>query len=217
MFAVWNDHVGNGISMKDVHHRVFPAMQTLAVKMWTGKDAKLSFDEFNKKRLALSEAPGVNIQGKLGKGKEMVYETANVFPEMTLPYKEIGYDYTVSFDIQGTNEAKGTELFRSKDAVFYLSDPISGMLGYARDGYLYTFNERIKPGKVNIAIEGDNKATRLYINGKLVEELGERTLYYEEGGKSKMFESRTLVFPLEKAGKFASQISNLKVYNYKQH
>lgn len=217
MFAVWNDHVGNGISMKDVHHRVFPAMQTLAVKMWTGKDAKLSFDEFNKKRLALSEAPGVNIQGKLGKGKEMVYETANVFPEMTLPYKEIGYDYTVSFDIQGTNEAKGTELFRSKDAVFYLSDPISGMLGYARDGYLYTFSERIKPGKVNIAIEGDNKATRLYINGKLVEELGERTLYYEEGGKSKMFESRTLVFPLEKAGKFASQISNLKVYNYKQH
>ena len=32
MFAVWNDHVGNGISTKDIHHRTFPALQTLAVK-----------------------------------------------------------------------------------------------------------------------------------------------------------------------------------------
>ena len=32
MFAIWNDHAGNGISVKDIHHRVFPALQTLAVK-----------------------------------------------------------------------------------------------------------------------------------------------------------------------------------------
>ena len=31
MFAVWNDKNGNGISVKDIHHRLFPAMQTLAV------------------------------------------------------------------------------------------------------------------------------------------------------------------------------------------
>lgn len=37
MFAIWNDHAGNGISVKDIHHRVFPALQTLAVKTWTGK------------------------------------------------------------------------------------------------------------------------------------------------------------------------------------
>lgn len=217
MFAVWNDHVGNGISMQDVHHRAFPAMQTLAVKMWTGKDAKLPYADFNQKRLALSEAPGVNILGRIGEGKEMVYETAVVTPSMKTPYREVGYDYTVSFDIEGTDEAKGTELFRSRDAVFYLADPISGMLGYARDGYLYTFGYRVKPGKVNIAIEGDNQATRLYIDGKLVEELGKRTLYFNEGGKDKMYQSRTLVFPLEKAGQFSSRISNLKVYNYKQH
>ena len=217
MFAVWNDHVGNGISMQDVHHRVFPAMQTLAVKMWTGKDAKLPYADFNQKRLTLSEAPGVNILGRIGEGKEMVYETAVVTPGMKTPYREVGYDYTVSFDIEGADEAKGTELFRSRDAVFYLADPISGMLGYARDGYLYTFGHRVKPGKVNIAIEGDNQATRLYIDGKLVEELGKRTLYFNEGGKDKMYQSRTLVFPLEKAGQFSSRISNLKVYNYKQH
>lgn len=161
MFAVWNDHVGNGISMQDVHHRVFPAMQTMAVKMWTGKDTKLPYAEFNQKRMALSEAPGVNILGRIGNGKELVYEADVVYPNMKTPHREIGYDYTVSFDIEGTNETKGTELFRSRDAVFYLSDPLSGMLGYARDGYLYTFDYRVKPGKANLAIEGDNQSTRL--------------------------------------------------------
>lgn len=217
MFALWNDHVGNGISMQDVHHRVFPAMQTMAVKMWTGKDTKLPYAEFNQKRMALSEAPGVNILGRIGNGKELVYEANVVYPNMKTPHREIGYDYTVSFDIEGTNETKGTELFRSRDAVFYLSDPLSGMLGYARDGYLYTFDYRVKPGKANLTIEGDNQSTRLYVNGKLVEELGKQTLYYNEGGKDKMYRSCTLVFPLEQAGKFSSRINNLKVYNYKRH
>ena len=217
MFAVWNDHVGNGISMQDVHHRVFPAMQTMAVKMWTGKDTKLPYAEFNQKRITLSEAPGVNILGRIGSGKELVYEADVVYPNMKTPHREIGYDYTVSFNIEGTNETKGTELFRSRDAVFYLSDPLSGMLGYARDGYLYTFDYRVKPGKANLAIEGDSQSTRLYVNGKLVEELGKQTLYYNEGGKDKMYRSCTLVFPLEQAGKFSSRINNFKVYNYKRH
>ena len=50
-------------------------------------------------------------------------------PGATLPYPEIGYDYTVSFTIEGKAEKPGTELFRSEDAVFYLSDPVSGMMG----------------------------------------------------------------------------------------
>ena len=45
-------------------------------------------------------------------------------------------NYTVSFDITGAKESEGTELFRSPNAVFYLSDPIRGMMGFARDGYL---------------------------------------------------------------------------------
>lgn len=217
MFAVWNDHVGNGISMQDVHHRVFPAMQTLAMKMWSGKNTTLSYADFNQQRMTLSEAPGVNILGRIGEPHSMAYISNVILPEMKLPFREVGYDYTVSFDIDGQYEKKGTELFRSRDAVFYLADPISGMLGYARDGYLYTFGYRVKPGKVNIAVEGDNKATRLYINGKLVEELGVRTLYFNEGGKDKMYQSCTLVFPLEKAGNFSSMITNFKVYNYKKH
>ena len=73
----------------------------------------------------------------------------------------------MTFDVEGAAETLGTELFRSPDAVFYLSDPIRGMLGFARDGYLNTFSYNIQPGqRLNIGIEGDNKATRLFINGK---------------------------------------------------
>ena len=212
MFAVWNDHVGNGISNKDIHHRVYPALQTLAVKMWTGKQVTTPYDSFNEQRNLLSEAPGVNQLGRIGKAPGLVYEQAAVTPNRTLPYREIGYNYLVSFDIKGADEAKGTELFRSPDAVFYLSDPISGMLGFARDGYLNTFNYRIMPGEhATVGISGDNRVTRLHINGKIVEELNIQKRFYN-GGKDSMNYVRTLVFPLQETGNFKSQITNLKVY-----
>ncbi|MEG1562407.1 MAG: family 20 glycosylhydrolase [Bacteroides sp.] len=213
MFAVWNDHVGNGISTKDIHHRAFPALQTLAVKMWTGKGTSLPYTEFDKARQLISEAPGVNQMGKIGRTPGLVYELSEVTPGIATPHREIGYNYTVSFDLEGADEAMGTELFRSPTAVFYLSDPIRGLLGYARDGYLNTFNYRVRKGeKARIGISGDNRSTRLLINDHVVEELNTQKFFFN-GGKDSISYVRTLVFPLEKAGTFKSQIKNLKVYN----
>ena len=213
MYAVWNDHCGNGISTKDIHHRCYPALQTLAVKMWTGVSKSVPYEEFDEKRHALSEAPGVNQLGRLRKTPDMVLARLEISPNSTLPVKEIGYNYWVEFEIDGVQEAMGTELFRSKDAVFYLSDPIKGMLGYARDGYLNTFTYNVQPGqKMKIAIDGDNKATRLFINGKQVEELNIQERWMDKEGKTRIRNVRTLVFPLEKAGNFQSKITNLKVW-----
>ena len=139
MFAIWNDHVGNGISVKDIHHRIFSPLQTLSVKMWTGAQTGIPYETFNEKRALLSEAPGVNQLARIGKKPELVYERSTVAPGSTSDYPEIGYNYTVSFDITGAKESEGTELFRSPNAVFYLSDPIRGMMGFARDGYLTSF------------------------------------------------------------------------------
>ena len=212
MFAVWNDHVGNGISVKDIHHRTFPALQTIATKTWNVAPS-LNFDAFDSAREQLSEAPGVNQLARIGKKPGMVYEVAEVRPGMTLEYPEIGYNYTISFDIQAQPENPGTELFRSRDAVFYLSDPVSGLLGFARDGYLNTFNFRPYPGeKLNVKITGDNFSTSLYVNGKLKEKLDVQKRFFN-GGKDSMFYVRTLVFPLEKVGRFKSKVTNLKVYN----
>ena len=212
MFAVWNDHVGNGISVKDIHHRLFPALQTLATKTW---DAQVSipYAEFDSKRQLLSEAPGVNQLGRVGKRPGLVYENAELLPGESLPICEIGYGYTVTFDLEAVSESYGTELFRSPDAVFYLADPVSGLFGFARDGYLNTFNFRPYPGeKLTVKIQGDNASTSLSINGKLMEKMDIQKRYFN-AGKDSMNYVRTLVFPLEKAGAFKSRITNLKVYN----
>ena len=214
MFAVWNDHAGNGISTKDIHYRVFPAMQTLAVKMWTGKDCAVPYEEFNSARTAISEAPGVNVAGRVGTKPRAVYNLETLKPGMETGLKEIGYHYTVSFDIKAEAEEKGTELFRSPDAVFYLSDPASGKLGFIRDGYLNTFNYQFYPEETaSVTITGDEKSTRLYIDGKLKEDLDIQKRYFN-GGKDSMRYVRTLVFPLEKAGDFKSSIRNVEVLNY---
>ena len=214
MFAIWNDHVGNGISVKDIHHRIFSPLQTLSVKMWTGAQTGIPYETFNEKRALLSEAPGVNQLARIGKKPELVYERSTVAPGSTSDYPEIGYNFTVSFDITGAKESEGTELFRSPNAVFYLSDPIRGMMGFARDGYLNTFPYKVNPGeKATIQIEGDNCSTTLRVNGKVVDEMNTQKLYFN-AGKDSMNYVRTLVFPLEKAGNFNSKVQNLKVYNY---
>lgn len=232
MFAVWNDHAGNGISTKDVHHRVYPALQTLAVKCWTGKETKLPYAEFDSKRAELSEAPGVNELGRLGKPGSVVLEKATVNAGETLNAEEIGYNYAVTFTIDGKQEANGTELFRSANAVVYLADPDQGKLGFERDGYRNLFNYRIPAGeKHTITIEGTNKMTRLLVDGAVKEELGPKPLYvmrdqdrahYQVKGTytyepvvyqptDQIYYQRTLVFPLRKAGNFKSTITNLKV------
>lgn len=214
MFAVWNDHAGNGISTKDIHYRVFPALQTLAVKMWTGKDCTVPYETFDAQRKQIGEGPGLNIAGYYGEKPACVYSAPHVQPGQTTGIKEIGYHYTISFDIKAGNEPKGTELFRSPDAVFYLADPVEGKLGFVRDGYLNTFNFRFYDGeKANVAISGDEKSTRLYINGQLKEDLNIGKQYFN-AGKDSMSYVRTLVFPLQQAGNFKSKVANLNVYNY---
>jgi hexosaminidase len=206
MFAVWNDHCGNGISVQDIHHRIVPALQTIAAKTWDGINVSLPYAQFDSLRTQLSEAPGVNRLGRVGN-----FEIANVEANSTLPHREVGYNYRVSFDIDGQTEDLGTELFRSPSAVFYLSDPISGKIGFARDGYLNTFNYYVRTDdKLHITVEGTNKETKLYVNNKLIDNLSIGKIYFNNA-KDSISNVRTLVFPLEHSGNFKSKITNLKV------
>lgn len=212
MFAVWNDHVGNGISTRDVHHRVWPAMQTLATKMWDGTHTTIPWEEFDKKRDLLSEAPGVNLLGRARKGTVLAKSFISIAEE--LPLNEIGYDYRVSFDIKTpTDLERGTILTFNDDAVFYLANPQNGRMGFMRDGYIYYFKYTIPTGvQVNIAIEGTSEETRLYINGALEQKL--ETTYHtvKNGGQnSKMAMVKTLQFPLAVCGNFTANIRNFKV------
>lgn len=232
MFAVWNDHPGNGITVQDVQHRVYPAMQTLAVKCWTGIGTSLPYETFDSLRTRLSEGPGVNELARLGQRGDTVLSLPVVHPGDSLAAEEIGYDYAVSFTIDPREEKPGTVLLRSTHAVFYLADPVKGLLGFEREGCLNTFDYRLKPGRrVTLTIEGNNRATRLLVDGQLQQELGPVTLYAVQPGdranyqvpgaspwqpvvyapKAKMHYQRTLVFPLRHAGQFGSSITDLRV------
>lgn len=212
MFAVWNDNCGNGISVYDIHHRTMPALQTMAVKTWN-VGRTVSFNEFDRLRRRISEAPGINRLAVIKGGPGVVYECSKLTPGTEIPFKEIGYDYTISFCLDAEEEPLGTELFNSGNAVFYLSDPVGGKLGFARDGYLYTFNFRPYPGeKVRLDVCGDNKSTSLYVNGRLFETLGIKKCIYE-GASRPTYQVRTLAFPLGKACNFRSRITDFKVSN----
>lgn len=208
MFAVWNDICGNGVSVKDIHHRIYPAMQTLSAKFWTGKNTTLSFEEFDALRHKLSEAPGVNEMGRL---PDTPISVDKVLPRQQdfgakIGVVEAGYNYSVSFHLKAAKEEKGTILFSSPNAVFYLADPITGSFGYERDGYLYTFVFAPYDGEeMDVTVEGDNKETRLKINGKTLERKYGRTY-----AKDKMT-SETLFFPLQSTGDFCSIVTNLSV------
>lgn len=212
MFAVWNDHCGNGISVSDIHHRVFPALQIISAKCWSASRTTLPYEEFDQKRKLLSEAPNVFELGRYAKQAGIILEKEELAPNSSDNHDFIGYNYRVSFTVNAKAENLGTKLLSSSRSTFYLSDPINGMLGFARDGYLITFSHKIKAGTTHTySIEGDNKATRLFIDDKLVEELNIYPTWTSKDGKGKMFHVRTLVFPLQKAGDFKSKITNFKV------
>ncbi|MCH5279602.1 MAG: family 20 glycosylhydrolase [Christensenellaceae bacterium] len=228
MFAVWNDRP-NGISVADIHHRTVPALQTISAKCWSGQSVSVPYEEFDAKRLTLSEAPGVNELGRLAQP----FVVAELSSGQTLNGGCAGYDYKVSFDVDCKAESKGAVLLENCGTRFYLADPRDGKLGFERDGYLNTFNYRLpQSGKVTIRIEGTNRETRLYVNDRHIETLGMQTLYsgftqatYQDNdpnaqkfvmylpNNARMYYMRTLVFPLEKAGVFNSRVTNLKAEN----
>ena len=238
MFAVWNDHYGNGISTKDIHHRLYPAMHTFSTKCWTGQLTSLPYETFDKKRLELSEAPAVNELGRLPEkpvkldvveaGQPLNLKIQNSKFKIQNSMMEAGYDYAVSFDIDCATEANGTILTTGENATFYLADPETGRLAFSRDGYLNKFNYKLpETGRVTIRVEGTNAETRLFVNNRHRETLRKRDAYSVGEPLNtmpdapyhttvyvptrRMFYVATLVFPLEKAGNFKSRVTNLEV------
>ncbi|MCM1349071.1 MAG: family 20 glycosylhydrolase [Firmicutes bacterium] len=214
MFAVWNDHPTNGITVHDIHHRTMHSLPTIAAKTWSGSNVTVPYNDFIAKSSTLSEAPGVNYLARYGsKSGETVLSQAEVKPRAALPINEIGYDYTVEFDLEGAPEERGTALFIGPESTFWLSDPITGTMAYSREDKLYHLRHDVRPGEKNhYKIEGYREGVKFYVDGKLVDDMNIRTLSYN-GGKNKIAEVRTLVFPLQKAGNFKSRLTNLKVTN----
>lgn len=212
MFAVWNDHPGNGITVRDIHHRIMEALPAMAAKNWAGDNVTVPFERFDSLRRNLAEAPGVNYLARHKAGADgMVLSRGAVNPGTVLPIAEVGYPYRVEFDLEADDEKPGTALFHTPEATFWLSDPISGRMGFSREGELRTFRfNTVKGEKSHIVVEGDHEGTRLWVNGRLIDNLSRRRVSYN-GSDRKMAIVSTLVFPLAETGSFNSRITNLQV------
>ena len=214
MYAVWNDVVGNGISVEDIHHRSYPGMQVIAASTWSPTYKTVPFEEFNHKRTLLAEAPGVNDLGTFkGEPNSVVYTIPEVKAGKTYPHTKAGYGYSVSFRLEGTKEQPGTKLLSNGITDFYLTSPTDGRMAFVRDGYLNTFNYYVEEGKtVDIRIECTNTSTRLFVDGKLTDELKRAKRWASE--KTSYDYVPTLCFPLQQAGNFKSKVTNLQVENF---
>ena len=214
MFAIWNDIAYNGISVSDIHHRAIPATQYMAAVTWNHFQRTVPFDDFDTRRNILSEAPGVNELGRFaGKPNSVVYSLPKVKPGKTYPICKAGFFHTISFTLDAQKEEPGTLLFSNDEAKFWLAGPEDGRMAFQRDGYLYTFNYTLEQGKRReIRIECTNSATRLFVDGKLQDELKREKRWICD--KKQYDYVQTLHFPLRKAGKFRSNVTDLKVENF---
>jgi len=223
MFAVWNDHVGNGITMKDVHQRAFPAMQVLAEKMWTGKTDQSNWINFAKNATSIGEGPGLNMRGivRAVNADSLVYQNKLATKQaktVELPLKEIGYPYSVAFTLQApTASVDSVTLFKSENANVYLLKQDGLKLGFSRENYNDVFDFTFEAGKAyKIVITGNEKGTWIYVDGKLAQKMEGKKITFTNT-KDKMNRIQTLVFPLNKIGDankgVYGLVSDLKVYN----
>lgn len=210
MFAVWNDHCGNGISQQDVHFRTFPAAQVLAEKMWRGKNEAVSFEEFEALCKQMPEAPGINLLGRVqgevvlpGQKEEL---SLNGTDSVATSLPEIGYPYAVEFEVNPDQEQNISGiLFKGPHSTVYANWENKGNLAFSRDGYTFVFHAAILPAGewTKVRIEGDYKGTTLYINGEKVERLEGRIKQfynYTHHRKDRMYVQETWVFPMQQIG-----------------
>lgn len=246
MFAVWNDVAKNGITAQDVTDRVFPAVQVLSEKMWSGTNAAVNFNEFSSGAKHINEGPGLNLRGLIsgkdslvvnyemkGNDKEIkkiqhiayvkdkdrkVLNFKNKDSQVKLPYPEIGYNYTVAFKINPSeNNTANSVIFQSNHATVKLKQGNTPYLGFSHEGKDYDFGVAIPEKKWStITITGDNNSTTLYLNGKLAKKLKRERI--ATGNKTdSIYIMKTLFFPLDKIGdsknSFVGKMKDLKVFN----
>ncbi|MBO9593938.1 MAG: family 20 glycosylhydrolase [Niabella sp.] len=227
-FAVWNDHAGNGITEKDVHHRVFPAMQVLSQKMWGGSAKPMEYAAFSAQAKQIGEGPGLNMLGRIHSKDSLVLamdgrgnftapgktaRTNAAFDQheksirlkggtsfITTPFPGIGYGYTVSFSIKPEpGNAADAVLFGSGDAVVTINQQGTGKLGFTREGYHYNFDYSVPANEwTKIVIEGNHKGTSLFVNGVLKEKLEGAKRTFPNGKQTAKVQ--TLFFPLQWIG-----------------
>ncbi|MFD0715901.1 family 20 glycosylhydrolase [Paenibacillus sp. GCM10027626] len=125
-FALWNDaSEARGISMDDAHDRLFPIVQVMAEKMWTGSRADKNYDEFANRAAGVGEAPSANLSHKLhvenDNGNVITYRFENQFEDSSgNGFNGIGHNVAITSGKYG----KGARL---KGGESYIQTPLRSL------------------------------------------------------------------------------------------
>lgn len=127
-----------------------------------------------------------------------------------LPFKEIGFPYTVSMDLYlDSTISEKAILFDGKVGRLYLNYDGKGSIGYERKGYQYILDYKVMPGKwQNLKFCCDNRAMNLYVDGVLVV----KARYMDD--KKTVPDSSTLTLPTGAIGTgVIGKMDNLRIFN----
>lgn len=217
MFAVWNDHVGNGISSYDIHQRALPALLSVATKTWNSHP-RLSYEQFC---LLGSKKPELPRDEQLMQWDEEELKRFNdrfstrsfqlkSNEAKEISNKELGYDYEISFELYlERSPAPKSILFQSENTKLYLNADGKGHLGYSKEELDFVWEDpkgilSLEPQQwYQIKIDGTFNSAKLYINEKEVSQLEPveiKSAAKENGSYSYMYLQPAFYFPLKKLG-----------------
>ena len=188
-FAVWNDVIGNGITVDDVFDRVYPALRAVAEKTWS--PSATDWSSYVRRSARVGEAPGLDL--------------LDAHNPDTLGWTTGGWE--VSFGLRASGMAEA--LF--DDGTSRVRIFPCGRLGFSRDGYDVEFDFAPEVGKwYEIRMSGTNRRTSLYVDGKLVNDFNPEPWSYPGDTRRKYYLWRTLRFPVRPAVGRTSDIRNFK-------
>ena len=193
VYMMWNDMSGRldvGISEYDLYERFEQPLSVLAAKLW-GREKTLAYEEFRDMAGRIDKA----AYGIKGEENRIYQETAGLEP-----YYEV--DIRVKLQEEANNGGRaGTERKRQVIArsdspygewAFYAVEEETGSIGFAREGRTYTWDYELPYGEwVELKVVGEPCQTTLYVNGDLIQTLGNERAFEEYA---------TFVFPVESIG-----------------
>lgn len=184
VYMMWNDMSGSldvGICEYDLYDRFEQPLPMLAAKLW-GQREELTYGEFRER----ADRIGRDARGLSGKKNRLYDEAAGLEP-----------DYEVTIRVKPAGDATGAQIISESDSAygvwaFYAAEPVTGKVGFAREGRTYTWNYKL-PRDVwtELKVVGEPGRTTLYADGELVGALGNENAFEEYA---------TFVFPLERIG-----------------
>ncbi len=182
-YMIWNDMCGTldvGISEYDLFDRFYKPLPVISSKLWGEETTENSYEKWMEEAQAIGKAPenendnSVMLEGDYRVSMQVYRQPAAYNMTQGKPIEQI---------LTEADSAYGQTAFKAVQKE-------TGQVGFSREGRDYSFDYTLPEGEwVTLTIEGTLHQTRLYVNGELVDTLGDDEPFTEYA---------TFAFPLQR-------------------